>query len=60
MILFISSYVLQMLSTDSVKALKYKIAEQYGESLRSLRVYLNDREIKEDSKVEYLNISKLF
>jgi hypothetical protein len=46
-----TSYVIQMLSSDSVKALRYKIAEQYGEHIKQLRIFLSDnRELKDDSK----------
>eukprot|EP01119_Soliformovum_irregulare_P021052 TRINITY_DN6926_c0_g2_i1.p1 TRINITY_DN6926_c0_g2~~TRINITY_DN6926_c0_g2_i1.p1 ORF type:complete len:2370 (+),score=711.86 TRINITY_DN6926_c0_g2_i1:42-7151(+) len=43
-------YVIQMMSNETVKALKYKAAEHYGEPPRVLRVCLSDRELKEEGK----------
>lgn len=50
-----SELMQQILSTESVKALRYKIAEYYGEPPRALRLLHNDREIKDEGKTLQVN-----
>jgi hypothetical protein len=43
-------YMVYVESTDTVKTLKYRIAEQCGENARSLKVLLAEKEIRDEGK----------
>src|SRR5690349_21835460 len=43
-------FVVQIDSTDTLKSLKYRVADQYGEPGRMLKMFLADKELKDEGK----------